>query len=1541
MPVICQVKRNDKGKIKMVTNHKEKPSNLYKSIVPLVDYNLEDALPLWAQVYTNSFKEWWGSNWEVIDSDSFPTKDTMFGSQGYVDEHGEPQLRNIHSNPHFMNSRGETLPLTGDNESLADLKEARVKLNKAKAKTTLVNVLNNLASAFKIPYEIVDNENFDWTGKVVDGTVWINIAHANLGDALHEYAHLFIEIIREQNPALFDNLIASIKKEYPDVYKDVKKARGDLRDYDVEAIVEALGRVTEQKINWMTDTYDWIQKIIEAIRGLLNSAIGRKYEPAYFDENSTIADLAHTLAVIAASKNVEVSGADALNIEDDIFYRKKSQRGSKNKRTFKSEKLKAKMDALKLFLDKNALDMNGKPNGVYRSGSKSFHRLGGWVRNNFVEERQGIARKTALRVFKRRGIDPKGKVTALDGNEYNLDGYEKYWEKIFEGRRIYGLYFHLYMQWVMEKDPKKKADMVAEMNDLAKQKFDTDGIGIKPGTLKWIEDNAKDVVLGSGILHHFGPESENKIKDREDHVLTEFQLYSDFLGIGTRIDGLVESVNGEYSIVDWKTGDLLSDDHELTRMAYGRDGGLMDTKLDTAKMEVMLRALMIREHQPEARFKMLTINHVNQQNEGVSVYNVEVADYLKAIELWVKDNKDEVTYEAMKKKGLFDPSQYIGKSMLLDEFNWRHKNTPPKEKLEAAKAKLSGYYARYSKEEIDNNTALSDKVSRISRMILEMEKDPNTQLDTDKHDISGFRRFFDNLWDTKNTWVKVFSKVFFRQKTKARHEADELDKKHDEKFLPILKEYLQGKGMTQLVNTLTLKNINSIPLVGGLKTAELYNFMWREYNEPHFSGLFANMEDTYRDFNTGREIPLTAAQKAYRDFYHDAMRENYHATMHAQVYDPQKDKDVPKYYLHKGATKELEKLMMPRVPMASNEVRERAGSFWNKVKAEKDYFVQRHLQTYIEQHFHNTTTTRGVPLKYLVKNSSEIVESQNHSLNAQDAFKRFNRGLIMKKHLDEVYSMGEGLRSYLSMKKTDMGGTFKNTAKMLEDQILLHVLDLTPADRITSKPIEFTVGKQKIVLSPEKAALTLKHAVSAMTMFIRPVAGFANGVLITMLNLLEASKGSMARLAGFPPEDIDYGLWDYVKAHKDYLNYLVHTWKGTSEQSKLWQMAKQTNYLTDNYDYRVQKNELLGAKNKIWDRSHLYMFHTIWENYGSLMIMSAQMQSRMVDMGDGTKKSMWDLYKRQDDGSFAYEGPVRGIVETAPGVKEELRGFHSQEIKHMQRVSERIHGAYRQDERVSAELYILGQWVLQFKKFVPTLIKNLYSSRHVDASMGKWVVQLDKDGNPVQNKLKDGTMMNVYEWESRMQEGRARLMLNMMISMGRYLTGKDSKYTSATYRMDSLTRASGLTNEDRMNLLHSFNTMMIFVAMMLAKGAIPDDEKDKYWFARFEKLQEDITQGAYPIDLLRSLNKPTSIIPKTLKIGEAFVQFLGEGVIGGERDEYGNRSGMRELWRHMPVGAGLNNWRKMFEDIERTEDWKFLGIMRDPLVPNEHIIRTR
>lgn len=280
-------------------------------------------------------------------------------------------------------------------------------------------------------------------------------------------------------------------------------------------------------------------------------------------------------------------------------------------------------------------------------------------------------------------------------------------------------------------------------------------------------------------------------------------------------------------------------------------------------------------------------------------------------------------------------------------------------------------------------------------------------------------------------------------------------------------------------------------------------------------------------------------------------------------------------------------------------------------------------------------------------------------------------------------------------------------------------------------------------------------------MAVKPIPALFNGALIIMTNAFKGLTNSVAaRVFNVPKEELSFTFSDVARANLAWAGYIGQWIQGKGKQTKLWNMSKKINFLPDNYDYAVQDDDKLFVKNRLFSRSTLYYFHTMFESYGAHTLLSA-MSKKLVykwtndKTGETKQASMWDMYT--NDG-YVQEGWSRGVIADKDGKLSKLKGFTTEEINHMKKAYERLHGSYRQEERLTMELSIFGQWAMQFKKYLPTLIKENYRRKVTTPFVGlmKQVgvsePQLDENGKII---IPEG--MDIYRWEEQAHEGRVRI----------------------------------------------------------------------------------------------------------------------------------------------------------------------------------------
>lgn len=214
-------------------------------------------------------------------------------------------------------------------------------------------------------------------------------------------------------------------------------------------------------------------------------------------------------------------------------------------------------------------------------------------------------------------------------------------------------------------------------------------------------------------------------------------------------------------------------------------------------------------------------------------------------------------------------------------------------------------------------------------------------------------------------------------------------------------------------------------------------------------------------------------------------------------------------------------------------------------------------------------------------------------------------------------------------------------------------------------------------------------------------------------------------------------------------------------------------YLPDSFDWYTRPNQLLTAKNRLFTSWAMLRFHSLPEEVISTAIFVAQLKSMEYTKADGTKSNMWDGYgdvqeDKLSDGTVYHKidwvGGKRGVrnistVKDKP-IYEDLEGLTVEEVNAIKFLYERIHGGYRIDERVAAEYYIMGEMILQLKKYLPSVLKNVWASRGIRNTQGYLEQEVDEKGNKVFDQ--DGNA--VYKWTPQVIEGRYRILLGMFFN---------------------------------------------------------------------------------------------------------------------------------------------------------------------------------
>ena len=634
-------------------------------------------------------------------------------------------------------------------------------------------------------------------------------------------------------------------------------------------------------------------------------------------------------------------------------------------------------------------------------------------------------------------------------------------------------------------------------------------------------------------------------------------------------------------------------------------------------------------------------------------------------------------------------------------------------------------------------------------------------------------------------------------------------------------------------------------------------------------------------------IKLTKEQQAYIRFIRDTMNEQWQKTMDVPDHrDPHTKKMMRKYQFSRMNQATLPEDFMPRVGMDQGEFLERHGlikglregtfSKWHKYRSQ---FLEEYQYVYKNQDLPNGVRLSGaagkVPIRYI--GSEDIIGDQLHTMSAEIAFKKFIDNLITKRELDDIVEWGAGLRTFMTF-DANSPDQFKGYSKFVRDQILIQIFGGKQKFQITSKPIVIKTKDKTYTINQDQILRGLKYWSTITSMWLKPIQGTFNHALIIMLDTKDALKGTIARAVGVPPENIDFTMKDLHRAEMEVFKLWKDQALGNQRENKLYNLAYKFQYLTDSYDYTIFRENLVAGGTKLFKESNMYFFHTIGEDHGNYSLLAAQL---MHMKHPKTGKSIWDSY----DNYGNWNAPSRGVtVDPGTGETTELNELDSREITKLKRVSQRIHGSYRQEERSALELYALGQWLLQFKRYMPQLLNNLFQGGYKDSTAGYYKQVFDANGKP---KRIDGE--DVFEFSERMQRGRLWVMLEILGS----LWGKGRAFND----MDP---------EEQ----QQFIDLMMTATLMLSYGTYVmtgyKDDDEKFWSTNFgmrlnRLIVEDLTQNVNPMDAGRNLVTPLITVSKLYNGMQALGSFLVDGLILGNRTQQGRIPGETTVRKYIPV----------------------------------------
>ena len=1179
-------------------------------------------------------------------------------------------------------------------------------------------------------------------------------------------------------------------------------------------------------------------------------------------------------------------------------------------------------------------------NGITRKIRRITDNVGGamsWFSNTKIDPNVSFGQHMA---DLRWGTVPHDHKFTIDGIEQNYDQYKERREKDFMQGMIKGNIMHLYFKKMFNKIFNlgyNETDILKKMNDIASM---SEG-STRPEHYSWLEDKGiQDRILSQAGVNILKDPGRFPDALRDIIALPEQSIYSELLGIGGTTDSMIFHSDGKVSIIDWKTGQNFGKRFNAEAMKYGiQDIYISDNQRERAKLQVMWYAFLYKLEFPDMKFRdLMTVwvpGRFVAEREDMDRF-VEVSSYLSMIKMFLNDKqalKDAgIDPNVMKKileksPKIFNVGEYTDKAG--DELFENLKDSPfrPEEEYRRRVNEIQiilGKFVTDRKIRVDELPEWEKKrLAQLYREIAHIKSDPSLQLDVyPQGDIGWATQWIGNYSDVNmgifQPWVKIRN-----ERWNAYTQKHEMDLLRLNTFVePILKEYMKGKLNISRGGYSRVANVNY---------AELFGFMYKEFEkngvkeerlltetDPEWKGLNKNKQDLLTFLNN-TFASWFVGEKAYLNQQATVMKGKSYSWL--DIFNKNKTEESKmKYYpgwfpktmkTYEEINYEEGAKILGKIPghgdiMGANIIgRFSAKRIKEAAKRQFTWFTEQEFEMYND-------VTMSLPLKYM--DNPIVINDRNYTKNAVYMFDQFNKSMLHKQYMDNVYVVGEALKVYLELQKYSNGQPmFENTAKFLEKKLIADIQNRVEPIKYTGKPITF--GKANI--SPDKILEALVHWTSASIMWLRPVQGTGNAIFAKMLTHREALKGTIAsKFLHIDGDAIDFTVSDNAFADGVYWgSFIKDAMIGDLRKNKMFLLARKLNYIPDNYDYATNRRFLLSTRNQALSESSMYKFYSIGEEYVSLTTMTAQMKHLKHPK---TGKSLWDSYEVRTENGITdvyWIGGTRGYEKSGKSGAAsytpitELTGH---EIAKLKKVHERMQGGYRKEEAANLELYVLGKAFVQFKRYFMRLVINALGSKREEVDLGTYKKMEESRIDPV-----TGEKMDVYEWLARTNEGRWRTLINVILTA--------LKIGSPDYKWSSL------STEQKQNIVDAILSIGMIALSYAGYLALFDDKDDddtfKKWWMNY--IIQNQSQQYNPIEMLRTMETVTRPVSfaRAFKFTEAFGQMMlaSANLALGDKEsaftQKGQLRGWNEFMRSVPYASAWHDMAMKLQNASQTEAW--------------------
>jgi hypothetical protein len=1112
----------------------------------------------------------------------------------------------------------------------------------------------------------------------------------------------------------------------------------------------------------------------------------------------------------------------------------------------------------------------------YEGKSGTYERLTHFIKTGILNQPRDTidSEFEASRTFSRNKKNIETDTLLIEGTEYTYQDLVTKYQKNITNSTSRGKAVHKIMEYAINGD----ARVLAELDAIQKQKYGQDEISNQ--SLAWVRS------ISEGALRRIGIKSSDKMK-------AELMIHSDILGVATQIDGLVQHEDGTLTMVDWKSGSHFLSDRsasDIMRYSAGNMSNINNSKVNRAMLELTLRALMVKEHTPDAIFRNIFIQHLDRNNPFKAPFEVDMTDYLNIISNYLRAEKPEAFAKA-EQAGLLKAGNYTTSSVKNSAILSRYDDLPMNQQIEALEREIEIVRTRVATEGLSTNLPEDrELLETLTNHMLELTKSSKETLSSEK-DMGTLKTWFSSIYNIPSPRIQAFGKIFAKASNKINNRIEDEKRKAEILFKAVRDEYMAKHPLAKIQGLATLGASS------GFTYKDMYRFAYEDrIDSVQTPGTYMiSLKDAAKKHAAGE---LTDAQYNLIKHLREGWTTEWNTLMQKKMEGDQVYSQIMGMHNVDNAVieGELHENFMPRLPMETWEAYERYENENIVSRNVKGFGAQMKIWAlstftlFIEQDYYSQgdVINNHIPVRFM--GSQGIIADAAHSFNLENMHYQFIGNLMRKQEMDYVVALGDGLRSYYTTMKGlrhNNDKTWKHYEKFMENFVINAVMQERAAGRSsdghwtstqwTIKNMFFDASRPRsqfnreyLILSPFKVIMALKHFTTGKALWFKIVGGTFNGAIIMMYTVMKGIQGSISKRIGLDPGSIDVTMSKLgkgaIEVSKMFGAQIKHAVDNKPINNKLHNLMKRTKYLPDNYDYAVSKSDQINSRNPLLTSDKLFFFHAIHEEWGHAVFLAAQMMS--IKMPD--KSSLYDNYN--DDGTFMkYKNGkrnIRGVVTDPSGQQIIIDELTEMELNRMLKSSTDIHGAYRSHERSVAEGTAVGVWFLQFKKFLPALLMQEWEGRKDDVNLGQYSALQENNGN--QKKItiqveENGKMvekqLDSMEWKTWVHEGRAKLLAKAIAS---YIGTPSMKREYKSYNFRNLNdRDKG----DIIGIISKIVTYIIVGAMI--SGLSDDDDEDKALFKRFKYLQKDALQGLMPAEMLRTVKNPIAVINHMNSLMEA------------------------------------------------------------------------